>query len=523
MGYKRKNFSYRYQAVQKEVKEAEESCIFTAAYCRLSVDNEDETSIENQKRVIDAYVEKHPELKITECYVDDGVTGTLMERPAWTRMMRDAARGKVQCIIVKDLSRFGRNYIETGHYLQNIFPKLGLRFIAVTDDLDTEEDGDTLPIQLKNVMNEIYAKDISKKISYVFENQRKNGTLKRRPVFGYDRSEDKLVADGPKAAVVKMMFTWAEMRVGLTEIADRLSIIGVLPPSLGGQLQDEGFVYWNPQTVRFILTNETFVGTFISGRILVRMHKRYRMEKDNWTVIPGHHLALIPKEQFDAVQAILAENKAYERTDTYHRLLKDRLVCGVCGCGLMLEHIENDGYRRYVCRNHTGIDRRINPQFKRLKVRPSILETEVLALVDEQCEAFRKRYPELRRAVSSADNIGGLLEKYGEKTAKASQEEKAAAEALERLFEDYGLRKIDTLTFMGERERLEKLSEEKKNELQQAMEEKYEAESIVAQARRLYRDDTIPTELIEKISLMPGGSVRVKFRMEEDIGRVMKE
>ena len=164
-------------AVQEAVQQNEKELLRTAAYARLSVENgghETEDSLHTQILQIHNYIRENPELTLTDTYADNGFTGTRFDRPEFERMMQDIRTGKIQCIVVKDLSRFGRDYIETGSYLETIFPMLHVRFIAINDDFDNirQSDVDSLAVPIKNMVNSLYAKDISKKISLSYQMRR---------------------------------------------------------------------------------------------------------------------------------------------------------------------------------------------------------------------------------------------------------------------------------------------------------------------------------------------------------------
>mgnify|MGYP003195395601 FL=1 len=147
----------------------------TALYCRLSREDGDRMesdSIGNQRKLLEAYIENHPELVMAECYADDGYTGTNFQRPAFQRMLRDIENGRIHCVLVKDLSRFGRDYIETGRYLERWLPEHGARFIAVTDNIDSDRGAYDMMMPLKNLFNTQYARDISQKAGRVYRGLR---------------------------------------------------------------------------------------------------------------------------------------------------------------------------------------------------------------------------------------------------------------------------------------------------------------------------------------------------------------
>ena len=230
---KNRNVESNIQTVVKK-----ENLLDTAAYIRLSVENggnETDETLVVQQMLVERFIEEHPDLRLEEVYIDNGFTGTNFERPGFMRLMEDVRSGKVQCIVVKDLSRFGRDYLETGYYLETILPKLNVRFIAITDDYDSsrKEDRENISVPIKNMVNAMYAKDMSKKILAAKEAQKRNGNITLSKVaFGYVRSEDKTrqVVDETVAPVVRMIFQWTLLGVSKREIADRLNLLGIATP-----------------------------------------------------------------------------------------------------------------------------------------------------------------------------------------------------------------------------------------------------------------------------------------------------
>ena len=200
-----------------EIKK-ETTALSTAIYARLSVENsgkdDDGNSLQNQIDVCRDYLDGCPWLRLTEVYSDNGRTGTVFDRPAWNRLMDDVRSGKIQCIVVRDLSRFGRDYVETGNYLEKIFPALGTRFISVKENFDSftaSGSTETLSVSLQNLVNAIYSRDISKKVSTALRAQMETGTFRNRNLpYGYLWNEDKTayVVDEDAAAVVRQIFEW---------------------------------------------------------------------------------------------------------------------------------------------------------------------------------------------------------------------------------------------------------------------------------------------------------------------------
>lgn len=210
-----------------------------AKYIRLSYTDDksnESNSVGNQRKLIEDFVSRHPEIELVSEKVDDGYSGVIFDRPAFKEMMDDIMEGKINCVIVKDLSRLGREYIETGRYMRRVFPAYGVRFIAINDNIDTlnESAGDDLTVSVKNIMNEAYARDISIKTRSSLETKRKNGDFVGAfPVYGYRKSEDNhnlLVVDEYAAQVVRSIFRMRLEGFSPYAIANELNRLGTLSP-----------------------------------------------------------------------------------------------------------------------------------------------------------------------------------------------------------------------------------------------------------------------------------------------------
>ena len=338
-------------------------------YLRLSYteNHENESdSIANQKKLIEDYLKGHPDIKLVSEKVDDGYSGILFDRPAFQEMMQDITDGKVNCVIVKDLSRLGREYIETGRYLRRIFPAYGVRFIAINDNIDTahEHAGDDLNISMKNLINDAYCHDISVKTRSALEVKRKKGDyVGACPVYGYRKSEEnrnQLVVDEYAARVVRDIFRAKIDGRSAKRIADELNALGVLSPlaykiSRGlphpkGGFADRPDAKWSATTVIRILQDEIYTGTLVQGRQGTYNHKlRNVIQKpdEEWIRVKDAHEAIIRKRDFDLVQHIMGldTRTAPEGEKVY--LFSGLLVCGCCGAR-MTRKTNTVGGKKYI-------------------------------------------------------------------------------------------------------------------------------------------------------------------------------
>ena len=327
----RKSRKAQVQPVAEVKKEA--AALPTAIYARLSVENsgkdDDGNSLQNQIAVCEDYLDGCPHLRLTEVYSDNGRTGTVFDRPAWNRLMDDVRTGKVQCIVVRDLSRFGRDYVETGNYLEKIFPALGTRFISVKENFDNFTCGnamESLSVSLQNLVNAMYSRDISKKVSTALRAQMETGKFRNRNLpYGYLWNEDKTayVVDEDAAAVVRQIFEWKLREVSVYTIVERLKAGGIESPERhkrragsrnGDNIQGEG---WCPSTIRGILQNRAYIGEMVCGKSETALYKglkKHVTETDKWIVVPDAHPPIVSVSDFEAVERQMQDDSAHRET-----------------------------------------------------------------------------------------------------------------------------------------------------------------------------------------------------------------
>ena len=327
----RKSRKAQAQPVAEVKKEA--AALPTAIYARLSVENsgkdDDGNSLQNQIAVCEDYLDGCPYLRLAEVYSDNGRTGTVFDRPAWNRLMDDVRTGKIQCIVVRDLSRFGRDYVETGSYLEKIFPALGTRFISVKESFDNFTCGnamESLSVSLQNLVNAMYSRDISKKVSTALRAQMETGKFRNRNLpYGYLWNEDKTsyVVDEEAAAVVRRIFEWKRQEVSVYTIVERLKAGGIESPERhkrragtrnGGNIQGEG---WCPSTIRGILQNRAYIGEMICGKSETALYKglkKHVTETDKWIVVPDAHPPIVSVSDFEAVERQMQKDSTHRET-----------------------------------------------------------------------------------------------------------------------------------------------------------------------------------------------------------------
>lgn len=349
-----------------------------AIYVRLSKEDGDvsdaskaeSNSISNQKELIKDFLKDKQDIVIVSERVDDGYSGVNFERPAFQLMLEDIKQGKVDCVVVKDLSRFGRNYIESGRYIEKIFPMLGVRFIAINDNYDSltgKSQTDEIVIPFKNLINDAYCRDISIKIrSHLDVKRRKGEFIGSFTIYGYAKDEhdhNKIVIDEYAAGVVRDIYQWKISGMSQQRIADKLNDMGVLSPAeykkscgikYSANLQTKKQAIWSAVAITRILTNESYTGTLIQGKVTTpnyKVKKTVIKDEEDWAVIPNAFEAIITKEQFDMVQEILKKDTrvAPDKKSVY--LFSGIAVCGDCGRQMSrkVSTVSGKKYVYYMC------------------------------------------------------------------------------------------------------------------------------------------------------------------------------
>ena len=313
-------------------------------YIRLSRedgDKQESESISNQRNILQRYV-KENDLCFVKEYVDDGVSGTTFDRPGFNEMLQDIENKNINMVITKDLSRLGRDYIKTGFYIEDYFPKNNVRYVAITDGIDTyleSNNNDITPF--KAIMNDMYAKDISKKIRSVYKEKQKQGEyLCSTTAYGYKKHpsiKNKLVVDRKVKSVVEKIFDMYSNGHGSSEIVNYLNSHQYVSPSgyrKTGIVQDENKMgyNWNEVTLCNMLRNEVYIGNTVQNKksvISYKVKKIRTVEKENQIRVNNTHEPIIDKDKFEKVQCIL-EKRGTNTKLKYDYLLRGLLYCYHC-------------------------------------------------------------------------------------------------------------------------------------------------------------------------------------------------
>ncbi len=495
--------------------------IFHAAiYVRLSKEDGDvadagkkeSNSISNQKSLIRDFLRDKEDIEIVSERVDDGYSGSNFERPQFKLMMEDIKRGIVDCVVVKDLSRFGREYIDSGKYIERLFPALGVRFIAVNDHIDSLEDGrDDIVVPFKNLMNDAYCRDISIKIRSHLEVKRKNGDyIGAFTPYGYlkdEQDKNRLVPDTYAAGIVKEIFRMKLGGMSQTAIADYLNDHDVLSPmeykhSLGIRIQDNFKTHeqaeWSAMSVRRILENEVYKGTLVQGKHTTPNHKVKKLvdkPEEEWVRIEKNHTPIIRERDFALVQKLLGMDTRTSPYETEVYVLSGIAVCGDCGAPMIKRDVPAGGkvYSYYICSRNNATKECGTHRIPREKLESLVLGVlqahiqnildmkRILAYVDtvpfqeldiqelenrreakeqeiQRCREMRNLlYEDLKEGVVSKEDYAELYEGYNAKRRKAEEAVRAIQREIRDILESK-TEKYQWLDYFTEHQNIDRLT-----------------------------------------------------------------
>lgn len=517
-----------------------------AIYLRLSLEDRritsdgtfiqgESNSIGNQRKQILEYIRHDSELlkyDIVE-FCDDGCSGTNMERPGMQKLLKEVKANNIRCIIVKDMSRFSRDYIEMGTYLNQIFPFMGVRFIALNDHYDSREHyGNTIEIDtaFQTLLYDLYSKDISVKVRASFENKCANGEYVFGQVpFGYEKSKkvkNTVIVNEKEAEIVRHIFSLAMQGKSSTQIAKQLyeenipTITQIRKP--GKEVRDGKLHTWSCQTVRKILNNRFYLGEMAYGKSVrksVGSKSGKAVSKEEWKVIPNHHEALISEEIFEQVSAFRPEWSTKRNREKHP--LTGKLYCGGCGYALNYKPIQGKNrYRRFECRKHSLLQIPDCCTY----MNADLLEETVLFMLNKELM--------LRgNAVKQKENLISF-QKAGIHTLKKKldgyrQEKKQAQAEKDTLYERYALTEISVVEYQKKAkeltERMSSLSVEEDGaaEKLEKLEKEYQkAEEDMKQIIRYSHIEELTQEVVDtfigKVFVYKGKRVEIEWNFSMD-------
>jgi DNA invertase Pin-like site-specific DNA recombinase len=460
-----------------------------AIYARLSVEDSGRKgadTIETQIELVSSYAAQRSDLSLVDTYIDNGASGKDFDRPAWLRLMDDIKAGRVDCIVVKDLSRFSRNYIETCEFLEKILPFMGVRFISVNDGYDSQITGshnEGLIIALKALVHDKHIKDISRKIHSSFEARRERGEYTRGfAPFGYQKvagQKGKLEPDPYTAPIVRQIFEWRASGISYHSICKRLDEQGVPTPNeyvrrKTGAFQSNYFkaTIWRPHTLKVILSNVTYIGHLQQGTQVQKLYANMPttdIPREQWLITENTHEPIISRELFDRVQDInSATNKTYEksgkRPQRTENIFRGFPICGVCGSKMSRSYSEKkmihaEPWVRYyftcpIGRQHKTAEDETARAFR--SIREEVLIDAVFPLV----------VAELRKA----SNLAAIIEKRSKnqtnprsqldrEITRISNELNTINQRIGKLYEDYVDKLLDEREYVAIKAKYESRAE----------------------------------------------------------------
>ena len=523
-------------------------------YLRLSKEDDDiaksetlqSNSIENQKEYIEDYLQSKPEIRVVDFYIDDGYSGVNFDRPDFQRMLQDIKDKKINCVIVKDLSRLGRNYIEVGKYIERLFPFLGVRFIAINDNFDSADDAalsNNIIVPFKNLINDAYCRDISIKIRSHLEVKRKRGEfIGAFPVYGYMRGEDKnkLIVDPCAAEIVKKIFAMKMEGMSQQAIADELNRLGVLSPAEYKKEQGSGYktvfqthsrAKWTAVAVLRVLTNEVYMGTLIQGKESTPNYKvrvREKKPKEEWIRVENAHEAIISRTDFELISDILQKDTRVSTGKSAVSVYSGYLVCADCGCSMVRKKVRSGSleYVYYVCSG--------NKKDKDICSSHRISENTLNMAITKTLQLHLKQLGDLQESIRYIRETSGNSDKI-KKLVLQSEKRKEDIEKYNRLklecYEDYKKELITQDEYMLFKKELDNRIEEIQRAITELGKKKrmlldggYEKESLLEKfltSKEIELKRSILVRFISRIYVYEDHRIEIIFRYQDEIRQLL--
>ena len=505
-------------------------------YIRLSKEDESEgpsQSVQNQESLLREFVQQH-RLSVYDTYIDDGWSGTNFDRPAFQRMIADIEAKKVNMVITKDLSRLGRDYILTGHYMERYFPEHRVRYISLLDGIDTGVDSTANDITpFRAIMNDMYAKDISKKIKSVKrDKQRKGQFIGGKPVYGYKMhptEKNKIIIDEEVAPVVRRIFALALSGMSCRNIATLLNQEGVpTPATYAGLPVARPGPYtglWSSERISDMLQNETYIGNMVQGRsvkISYKSKKCLKQNPANWVVVEGTHEPLVDRETFQKVR-MLVNSRRHTRSRTYDFLLKGLIFCHECGYPLTVLNRKNskgEDVLYFVCRTYQRFTKAGVCTCHSIKEKT--VTDVVIAKVREVCQAYLNPDELLPVAQEAVENARKQSSLETELQALQSKIDSLTAN-LDRMYTDRLsglLPEADFQRIFGRIKLEREQMEEKRQELELRQKSPVRSEDRARELVQRFIETAgesreLLVSLIERVELTEDKEIIIKFRFAQ--------
>ena len=536
---------------KKKKTQTEKSIWKVGVYCRLSSedgDNAESDSIGNQRQIIQDFLKNEDNVVIVDYYSDDGYSGTTFNRPEFKRLFNALTNGDINTIIVKDLSRFGRNYIEVGNYIEQIFPLYNIRFIAINDNIDSYKDPKSINniiVPFKNLMNDEYARDISQKVRSVLLNKSKNGEwVGGTCPYGYKKNPDnihQLIIDEEEAPVVRKIFKMALDGDGHIKIAKFLNDNGILCRKevqrrkkyhLSMDSEEVKVIYhWSTSTIGKMLTSEIYIGNLVwnrTGSVSYKDHRQIYKPKSEWIIVKGTHEPIISVEDFKKIEQIINERIASKKKPEKLTIYKYKIKCADCGRAMCKMEDTRNGRNssNFYCRNYKTTSSKCTPH----KIRTSDLDNMVIESIIMQVKAVLN----IEKTIKQMKKENAITNKkeYEDNVTKL-QENIEKIKKMKRLsYENWKLNKITKEEFLSSsndyenkiekcKSDIKKYEKEIKNALNDDKCEEYWIEHFRRNKKIKTLSRDVIEELIDCIYVHEGGNITVKFKYQDEYERVL--
>lgn len=521
----------------------------TAIYLRISSEDADlrtgekdeSESISNQRSLLREYVSGHADLSDSEIleFCDDGWSGTNFERPAVKELLEQVKHRQINCIIVKDLSRFGRDYLTVGDYISRVFPFLGVRFISVNDGFDSSNplDIDSLDTSFRTLIYDLYSRDLSRRVKSAKKARAERGAfLSPYAPYGYVKDpEDKnhLLVDAEAAEVIRRIFQMAADGAKTWQIAAALNGDGVISPknykveagctrTPWRSIREDNF--WTGNLVAKLLRDERYIGKTVYGkrsRDIVGSTHTVKISRNDWIVVPDRHEAIVPEVLFEKAQACMREYREREVMTGGGNTLKRKVICGVCGHTMQRDNKKNGSYRCVTKRLNTGFD----------CSEEKVPEADVLEAAVDTIQVYAQYAVSIDRLLQTRQEQRLLDRKQAQRQLQTLQSRKARLDKrLQDLYEGLVEGEISRKSFAAQKKALTAQAEDISHtvlELERKISGSDDSGNAVIEQFKSYAGITaltreISIDLLQSVTIYPDGRMDIRLNLADEIEALME-
>lgn len=517
-----------------------------AEYIRLSREDGDKAesdSIGNQRKLITDYLKDKDDFVLYDTYIDDGFSGTNFNRPSFKRMIADIEAGNVNCVIVKDLSRFGRDYIDTGKYLERYFPDNGVRFISITDNIDSMKQAYDMLLPIKNIFNEQYARDISKKVHASMKTKQRAGEfIGAFASYGYKKSsadKNKLVIDEYAAEIICRIFKLYIAGNGKIRIASILNEEGIVCPSEYKRLNGDNYrnsnrlestAYWTYATVNRILQNEMYIGNMVQNKNSRRLRgKSQAQDKEDWIIVKGTHEAIIDDETWNKAQDLLKRRTRNLDLNNNMSIFAGFLKCGDCGRSLA-KKVWSSGNGKGSVNYYCGTYVRSGRQYCTPHPIPHLVLEKIIL---DDLKAIMQNIDNMREIIEQNQEAAVTIKRINDNEKSQLNAELEKIRKLKKaIYEDYRSELISKDEFVAYRqdylkkeELLEKQLENIDNRQEETTPDIFESPWIkrLLELRTIEKlDRDIVVEMIHEITVYENHKIKITYNFSNELEALFK-